>query len=163
MIHLVIDNHEVEVPEGGTILDAARRAGIDIPTLCFCDGFRPTTSCMLCLVRLKVDGRWVPSCATLAEEGMQVESETEEVHQLRRTGLELLLSDHLGDCMAPCHNVCPTHMDIPLMLRQVAAGDLREAIATRAGLPMQRDRSGGGDLPRETICRGPGSRLRTAL
>ena len=61
---------------------------------------------------------------------MEVESETEAVYQVRRTSLELLLSDHLGDCVAPCEFGCPAEMDIPTMLRQIAAGDMRGAIAT---------------------------------
>jgi ferredoxin len=61
---------------------------------------------------------------------MVVESETPEVHAARRTALELLLSDHLGDCIAPCVSICPAHMNIPLMTRQIAAGKLRDAIIT---------------------------------
>jgi len=61
---------------------------------------------------------------------MEVESETDEVHQARRTALELLLSDHVGDCMAPCHSICPAQMNIPLMIRQIATGRLRDAIIT---------------------------------
>ncbi len=82
------------------------------------------------MVKLTASGRFVPACATAAAEGMEVESETAEVHQLRRDALELLLSDHLGDCLAPCWFACPARMDIPRMLRQIAAGDLRRAIAT---------------------------------
>ncbi len=130
MPSIVIDNHAVEVPQGSTILDAARKLGIDIPTLCFAEGHRPLTSCMICLVKLQEENRFVPSCATAAEDGMRVDSETEEVRQVRRTGLELLLSDHTGDCSAPCQNTCPCHMDIPLMLRQVASDNLGEAIVT---------------------------------
>ena len=130
MPRLTIDNQAVEVPPGGTILDAARSLGLDIPTLCFRDGHSPLTSCMVCLVKLKDQDRLVPACATPAEEGMEVESETAEVHRVRRIGLELLLSDHAGDCAAPCQQACPTHMDIPLLLRQVADGRLDEAIAT---------------------------------
>ncbi len=131
---LVIDHREVEVPDGSTILDAARKLGLQIPTLCHLDGCRPSTSCMVCVVKVKSKGggqdRLVPSCGALAEDGMQVESETEEVRQARTAALELLLSDHLGDCIAPCQRTCPAHMDIPLMIRQIAAGDLRDAIAT---------------------------------
>jgi NADPH-dependent glutamate synthase beta subunit-like oxidoreductase len=61
---------------------------------------------------------------------MEVESETEEVHQVRRTALELLFSDHVGDCLAPCHFACPAHMDVPLMLRQINRENLRDAIVT---------------------------------
>ena len=61
---------------------------------------------------------------------MRTQGETDDVHALRRTALELLLSDHVGDCLAPCFFACPAHMDIPLMLRQIGQRELREAIAT---------------------------------
>jgi len=130
MPKLAIDGREVEVEPGSTILDAARRLGIAVPTLCFLDGREPRTSCVVCVVKVRGQDGLVPSCATVAEEGMVVESETEEVHEARRTALELLLSDHLGDCVGPCHSICPAHMNIPLMIRQIAAGQLREAIIT---------------------------------
>jgi NADPH-dependent glutamate synthase beta subunit-like oxidoreductase/ferredoxin len=66
----------------------------------------------------------------VAVDGMVIESETEEVRQVRKTALELLLSDHVGDCLAPCHFACPAHMDVPVMLRQITAEQLREAIVT---------------------------------
>ncbi|HUS93103.1 MAG TPA: FAD-dependent oxidoreductase [Phycisphaerae bacterium] len=127
---ITIDNRPVDVPEGATVLDAARKLGIDVPALCYREGCEANTSCMACVVR--VDGRanLVPSCATKAVEGMRVESEADDIRAVRRTALELLLSDHLGDCLAPCHTVCPATMNIPLMIRQIAAGRMREAIAT---------------------------------
>lgn len=128
MPRITIDNREVEVPDGATILDAATALGIEIPTLCYFKGYTPSTSCLVCLV--KVGGRLVPSCATKVASGMEVESETGEVHEVRRTALELLLSDHVGDCLAPCHFACPAHMDVPLMLRQIQGEDLRDAIVT---------------------------------
>ncbi len=130
MPRLTIDQREVEVPEGATVLDAARQLGIDIPALCFRESCKPSTSCLACVVGLGGPGRLVPSCATVATEGMQIESETEAVHVARRTALELLLSDHLGDCVAPCQFGCPAQMDIPTMLRQIASGALGDAIAT---------------------------------
>lgn len=131
---LTIDGREVQVAPGATILEAARKLGIDIPTLCFLEGHPPLASCLVCVVRILGAGRLVPSCGTLAEEGMQIESETEPIHQVRRSALELLLSDHLGDCLAPCHLACPAKMNIPQMLRQIAAEDWRGAIVT-----VQRD------------------------
>ena len=128
MPRITIDNREVEVPDGATILDAATALGIEIPTLCYFKGYTPSTSCLACVV--KVGSRMVPSCATIVSDGMEVESETAEVHEVRRTALELLLSDHVGDCLAPCHFACPAHMDVPLMLRQIQGEDLREAIVT---------------------------------
>lgn len=130
MPRLTIDNREVEVPDGATVLEAAEKLGIDIPTMCFIKGCNPSTSCMVCVV--KVEGRAVllPACGTLAQEGMRVKSDCEEVHQARKTALELLLSDHVGDCLGPCHMICPAKMNIPLMIRQIAAGKLRDAIET---------------------------------
>ena len=130
MPRIIIDNREVEVPQGATILDAARVLGIEIPTLCFMQGYRATTSCLVCVV--KVDGRtnFVPACATAAVDGMVVQSETDEVRQARRTALELLLSDHVGDCTAPCRLLCPARMNIPQMLREIVSGDTEAAILT---------------------------------
>ncbi len=130
MPRLTIDQRRIEVPAGSTILDAAEQLGIEIPTLCFSRQCEPSTSCLVCLVKLLPSGRIVPACATPVAEGMQVESETDEVHAVRRSTLELLLSDHLGDCVAPCSFGCPAQMNIPQMLRQIAAGELREALIT---------------------------------
>jgi len=130
MTKLTIDQHEIEVPAGTTILEAARKLGIEIPTLCYVEGRRPPTSCLVCIVKVAGHQRLVPSCATVVEEGMRIESETEEVRGVRKSALELLLSDHLGDCVAPCWSACPANMDIPQMLRQIAAGDMRGAIVT---------------------------------
>jgi NADPH-dependent glutamate synthase beta subunit-like oxidoreductase len=118
------------VDDGATILDAAKKLGVLIPTMCFLEGYEPATSCMVCVVKVDgVDGL-VPACATIAQDGMRVQSDSEEVLQARKAALELLLSDHVGDCMGPCQIACPAHMNIPLMIRQIAAGQLREAIAT---------------------------------
>lgn len=130
MVTLRIDNRDVEVDEGSTILHAARKLGLDIPALCHRDGCTPNTSCLACVVRVNGGARLVPSCATRVAPGMNVESETPAVHDARRTALELLLADHAGDCQAPCQSVCPAHMDIPTMIRQITAGDLAGAIVT---------------------------------
>ncbi len=129
-VRLLIDNREVEVPRGATLLDAARKLGIPVPTLCHVEGLPPSTSCMVCVVKIKGRDAFVPSCGMQAEEGMQVESETEEVRAARTAAIELLLSDHVGDCAAPCHALCPARMEIPRMLRQIAAGAYGDAIAT---------------------------------
>ena len=125
---LTIDHQSVEIEEGATVLSAARALGIDIPTLCYLEGHSANTSCMACLVR--INGKLVPSCATRVEEGMVVESEIDSVREARRVALELLLSDHLGDCIAPCHNACPAQMDIPRMIRQLDQGAVKAALVT---------------------------------
>lgn len=128
MPKLTIDGREIEVDRGTTILNSAQQLGIHIPTLCFKDGCEPSTSCMVCVV--KVNGKLVPSCATMVEDGMNVESETDEVREARCSALELLLSDHVGDCTAPCQITCPAGMNIPLMIRQIAFERLNDAIIT---------------------------------
>lgn len=134
---LTIDGRSVQVDAGKTVLDAARKLGLSIPTLCFREGCRAETSCMVCVVRLKGAGKLIPSCATRAVEGMVVESETDEVKSARRIALDLLLSEHVGDCEAPCKRACPAHMDIPLMIRQIRRGELRQAIITiKRNIPL---------------------------
>jgi ferredoxin len=130
MAKLFIDNREVEVDDGATILDAAGKLGIEIPRMCFKNGYEHSTSCMVCVVKVAGAASLLPACGTVVKEGMRVESTTEQVYQARKTALELLLSDHLGDCLGPCHVICPAGMNIPLMIRQIAAGKMREAIET---------------------------------
>jgi len=130
MPSITIDNQRVEVPDGATVLDAAEVLGIEIPTLCFLKGYEPSTSCLVCVVRNRQTGQYVPACATRVVDGMLIDNATDEVSAMRRTALELLLSDHVGDCLAPCFFACPAHMDIPLMLRQIGQQNLHQAIAT---------------------------------
>ena len=130
MPKITIDNCEVEVEAGATILDAAQKLGIAIPTMCYLRGHEATTSCMVCVVKLAGASGLVPACGTIARDGMRVESSSEEVREARKAALELLLSDHVGDCVGPCQMGCPAHMNIPQMIRQIAAGDLEAAIAT---------------------------------
>ena len=96
-MQVILDGKSVLAESGEMILDVARREGIDIPTLCYLPDLKPpSTSCLVCLVKL--DGKFVPSCAVPVEEGMVIESETEEVASMRRSALELLLSDHVSHC-----------------------------------------------------------------
>jgi ferredoxin len=130
MITLTIDGKPAQVPEGTTILDAAESLGIKIPTLCFIKDLLPITSCMLCIVKVEGRKNLVPACATKAEEGMVVFNNDPDVISARRTALELLLSDHVGDCMGPCQVACPAGMNIPEMIRYMAAGKYDKAIET---------------------------------
>lgn len=117
------------------MLEAARSIGIDIPTLCYLEKCGPLNSCLACLV--KINGKLVPSCGTRVEPGMTVESETEEVHSARRTALELLFSDHVGDCLSPCHRLCPLGLNAPVLLRKIQGGQFEEALQMlRSTLPL---------------------------
>jgi formate dehydrogenase major subunit len=122
-VKLTIDGREVQADPGQTILEAARRAGITIPTLCWVEGFAAAASCFVCAVRIEGRPNHWPACATPVAEGMRVISESPEVHQARRTALELILSDHAGDCLGPCRTGCPARLDIPNFIGRTAAGE----------------------------------------
>ncbi|UCC67278.1 MAG: formate dehydrogenase subunit alpha [Armatimonadota bacterium] len=100
-VSLTIDDIIVAVPEGSTILEAALRAGIEIPHLCYKPelGLSPTSSCRLCLVEVKGARGLVASCSHPAADGMIVRTDTDELRQHRRMVIDLLLSDHPHDCL----------------------------------------------------------------
>jgi ferredoxin len=154
MPRITIDGREVQVDAGTTILDAAGKLGIVIPTMCHLRGHEATTSCMVCVVKVAGVNGLVPACGTLVRDGMQVESESEVVLEARKAALELLLSDHVGDCLGPCQMGCPARMDIPLMIRQIAAGQLQDAIATiKRDIPLPATLGRICPAPCEKVCR----------
>ncbi len=130
MIKLKIDGKEIEVEEGTTVLKAAKQLGIEIPTMCFLEGagFHNHPSCMVCLVKNAKSGKLLPSCALPAAENMHIITADAEVVTARKNALELLMSDHVGDCEAPCTLGCPADMNIPLMNRLISKGEIAEAI-----------------------------------
>ncbi|MDP6354990.1 MAG: FAD-dependent oxidoreductase [Planctomycetota bacterium] len=128
MPEITIDQQTITARDGDTVLEAATGAGLDIPTLCYFKGNEPCPSCMACAVKDTGKDIFIPSCAVKAEDGMKLECETDEVHEFRKTAIELLFSDHLGDCISPCQRICPAHLEIPLTMKLVRAGKLREAI-----------------------------------
>ena len=97
MVKLKIDNFEVDVPAGTSILEAARKAHIDIPTLCKHPDVDPSAGCGMCIV--KVNGRILRSCCTPVAEGMEVITGDAEIVAVRRTVLELILSNHPNECL----------------------------------------------------------------
>lgn len=127
MIKLKIDNKEINVEEGNSVMQAAHQAGFEIPNMCWHEDLDHFTSCMVCMVKDAGSGKLFPSCSVKASEGMEVITLDEEVEESRRMALELLLSEHVGDCEAPCQLGCPAHMDIPRMNRLIAEGKLDEA------------------------------------
>jgi hypothetical protein len=118
----------LEVPEGRVLMEVIRDMGIEVPSMCYLKDEERFTSCMVCVVKDKHTGRIIPSCSREAMEGMDIITMDEEVQEARKMALELILSEHVGDCEAPCQITCPAHMDIPLMNRLLAAGEFREAL-----------------------------------
>jgi iron-only hydrogenase group A len=98
MINLTINGTEVEVKEGATLLDAARKAGFYVPTLCYVECLPPQGACRVCVVEVEGSKNLVASCAAPAANGMKVHTNTLAVREARRTVVELLLSEHNGDC-----------------------------------------------------------------
>jgi len=98
-VTVAVDRREIAVPEGTTVLDAARALGIRIPTLCNDPRLEPYGGCRMCLVEIEGARGPVPACATKVADGMKVTATSERLRHLRRTVLELLLSDHPQDCL----------------------------------------------------------------
>lgn len=98
MITLTINGQEVQVPRGTTILKACQGVGIDVPTLCYDEDLRIAGSCRMCIVEIKGRPLYVASCATPAEQGMVVETESPGIVEARRVILELLVSRHKMEC-----------------------------------------------------------------
>lgn len=123
-----INDIEVQIEAGSTILDAARKAGFDIPTFCHSENLVPFTSCFMCAVKVEGGrGNLVPSCSTKIRDGMAVTVESEEIDATRKMCLNLLLSDHCGDCLPPCEDACPASIDIKGFMGLVAEGKELEA------------------------------------
>ena len=128
MIKLRIDNNDLEVADGLTIREVAMTAGIEIITLCHNNSLPHYSSCMVCMVRDKKSGNYMPSCSALIQEGMDVDCSSEEVIAIRRKAIELLLSEHRAECEAPCKVVCPAGYNIPLMNRLLTARNFDSAL-----------------------------------
>lgn len=129
-IKIIINSQEITVPEGSTILEAAAQLDINIPTLCYLPEQKQFTSCMLCIVHEINSDRLLPACSAPVSEGMRIEANNDKVLKARRDTLEMLLSEHVGNCRAPCQRTCPAQMNIPLMIRQIKAGHYKAALIT---------------------------------
>jgi NADH-quinone oxidoreductase subunit G len=98
MIKVTINDRTVFLSEPVTVLEAAKRAGIKIPTLCFLEGLTPWGGCRLCLVEIERVPRLQTACTTMITDGMVVRTETEEVRKARQAVLEFLLINHPLEC-----------------------------------------------------------------
>jgi len=128
MIKLKIDNTLYEAADGATILEVARKAGLNIPTLCHMDGVAHYSSCMICMVKNIKSNNYIPSCTALVQDGMEIDTSGEDVISLRRKSLEMLFSEHRAECEAPCRVVCPAGYNIPLANRFLAEKKYDEVI-----------------------------------
>ena len=100
MVNLTINGIPVEVPEGSTILEAAQKAGIRIPTLCYLKDVNAIGACRMCVVEVKGARAWAAACVYPVNEGMEVFTNTPELRKARKQTLELMLSNHRMDCLS---------------------------------------------------------------
>ena len=128
MINLTINGKQITAPEGSTILEAARANGIDIPTLCYDKAVEIYGACGLCVVEAEGIPKLLRSCSAKCTEGMVVNTESDRVVQSRKIAMELLMSAHDGDCVAPCQLNCPARTDCQGYVGLIANGEYESAI-----------------------------------
>jgi iron-only hydrogenase group A len=104
MVQLTINNIKVNAEDGMTILDAAKSVGIHIPTLCHLKDLAPTGACRICVVEVQGQRNLTPSCAFPVYDGMVVETNSPRVRRARKTIVELLIENHLQDCLICVRN-----------------------------------------------------------
>ena len=115
-MRIIVNGNEIEVTGQRVLIEELRERGLHIPSLCYNSEAKHQASCMVCMVKDVKSGQMIPSCSTFPYEGMDIDTESEEVVEMRKMGLELLLSDHRADCEAPCSIVCPAKIDVAQIL-----------------------------------------------
>ena len=127
-IEFFLDGKAVTAEAGQTVMDVAKANGINIPGLCGEKRISKTTSCFVCVVKDKKTGKFLPSCSAMPSAGQEIEVTTPEVLEMRKTALNLLLSEHNGDCEAPCTLACPAHAAVEEYVRAAGNGDFEGAL-----------------------------------
>jgi len=128
-INIILNGKPVKAYIGESILELSRRLGVEIPTLCSDERLEPFTSCYLCVVEIKGMRGLQPACSTRVNEGMYIETDNEQIHKARKTALELLLSTHYADCLAPCKQTCPAGINVQGYISFIEKGMYSEAVA----------------------------------
>ncbi len=127
-IKITIDGKEMEGKRGNTILNIAAENGIEIPNLCHSKELKSFGACGVCLVEVEHSSKLMRACSTAAEDGMIIHTDTARVKKARNAALELIMSDHEGDCVGPCSIACPAHTDVQGYLKKIAEGKYSEAV-----------------------------------
>ena len=122
MINLTIDGQKVQVPEGTTVLEAARKAGIDIPTLCYLKDINKIGACRVCLVEIEKTRGLQPSCTYPVSEGMHVKTNTPLIREARKAVVELILSNHPMECLTCNRN---RNCELQALSKQLGITDIR--------------------------------------
>lgn len=128
MMNLTINGKKITAPAGSTILEAARSNGIYIPTLCYDEEVEVYGACGLCVVEAEGVAKLLRSCSAKAADGMVIHTESERVVKSRKIAMELLMSAHDGDCIAPCQLACPANTDCQGYVGLIANGRFDDAL-----------------------------------
>ncbi len=129
-IKYTIDGVEVLAEPSDTILTSAAKAGIEIPSLCFDKRTAIYGACGICLVEVEGVPKLLRACSARPQEGYVVHLHTPRVDRARQTALELLLSDHTGDCRGPCKLNCPAMTDCQKYVGEIREGRYKDAVST---------------------------------
>lgn len=128
IVNIFINGKECKADTEKTLLDNILDNGINLPHLCHNPQVESYGGCGLCLVMVEGINKPLRACSATVTEGMKVTTSTEALEKSRKTALSLILSDHSGDCKAPCFKACPTHQDIQAYVGLIANGEAEEAI-----------------------------------
>ncbi|NCC87387.1 MAG: 2Fe-2S iron-sulfur cluster binding domain-containing protein [Clostridia bacterium] len=127
-IKVVIDGVSITAQAGSTILDIATANGIKIPTLCYDERVKLYGACGLCTVEVEGIPKLLRACSSKASDGMVIHTTSDRINCSRKIALELLLSDHTGDCRGPCKLNCPAGTDCQEYIRLIGEGKYKESV-----------------------------------
>ena len=128
-LNVVLNGKIVQGMPGETILQLANRHDVKIPTLCNDERLEPYSSCFVCVVEVEGMRGHQPACSTRIAEGMKIVTDNEAIRKSRKMALELILSNHYADCLGPCTETCPAHVDVQGYISLIEKGMYSEAIA----------------------------------
>jgi len=128
-VNVILNGEIITGYKGETVLELAKRHGIEIPTLCHDPRLLPYTSCYVCVVEVEGMRGLQPSCSTKVNEGMRIETHNDKIKAARKTALDLLVSNHYADCIGPCKQACPAGVDVQGYISLIEKGMHHEAVA----------------------------------
>jgi formate dehydrogenase major subunit len=128
-LNIELDGKITKAYTGESILQLAKREGIEIPTLCNDSRLEPFSSCYLCVVEVEGMRGHQPSCSTKVAEGMKIVTDNDSIRKARKTALDLIMSNHYADCKAPCTETCPAGVDVQGYISLIDKGRYSDAVA----------------------------------